>query len=79
MRRWEEMGNQLDDLVVVCDNAPCHSSLEVAVAGTGATLLRLAPYSPMLNAIETIWSKIKQNVKTHLRVPQVIAPGVVEQ
>nr|CAI5832429.1 unnamed protein product [Callosobruchus analis] len=44
-----------------------------------ATLLRLGPYSPMLNPIENIWSKIKTYVKTHLRVPQVRGIGIVEQ
>lgn len=79
LQHWQEMGNQLVDLVIVCDNAPCHSRLEEVTNGTGATLLRLGPYSPMLNPIETIWSKIKCFTKTHLRVPQVVAPGVVEQ
>nr|CAI5837023.1 unnamed protein product [Callosobruchus analis] len=44
-----------------------------------ATLLRLGPYSPMLNPTENIWSKIKTYVKTHLRVPQVRGIGIVEQ
>jgi hypothetical protein len=33
----------------------------------------------MLNPIECIWSKVKCYTKTHLRVPQVVAPGVIEQ
>jgi hypothetical protein len=33
----------------------------------------------MLNPIEYIWSKVKCYTKTHLRVPQVVAPGVIEQ
>jgi hypothetical protein len=61
LQHWQEMGNQLADLVIVCDNAPCHSRLEAVTNGTTATLLRLGPYSP------------------HLRVPQVVAPRVVEQ
>lgn len=79
MRTWEELGNRLSDLVIVCDNAPCHSRLEVVINVTEATLLRLGPYSPMLNPIETIWSKLKMGVKTNLRVPEVVAPGIQEQ
>lgn len=33
----------------------------------------------MLNPVETIWSKVKAFVKTNLRVPNVIPPGVMEQ
>lgn len=77
--QWQNAGNEVDDLVIVCDNAPCHSRLEEAVAGSGATILRLPPYSPMLNPIENIWSKIKTFVKCNLRVPEVNGPGVVEQ
>jgi hypothetical protein len=33
----------------------------------------------MLNPIEYIWSKVKCYTKTHRRVPQVVAPGVIEQ
>lgn len=76
---WQNQGNQLEDLVIVCDNAPCHSHLEEAINETNATLLRLAPYSPMLNPIENIWSKIKSFVKANLRVPVVGRPGVIEQ
>ncbi|RHZ05968.1 hypothetical protein DYB26_008949 [Aphanomyces astaci] len=32
-----------------------------------ATLLRLAPYSPMFNPIENLWSEFKAHVKTLLR------------
>lgn len=79
LQQWQDMGNQLGDLVIVCDNAPCHRTLETAIDGTTATLLRLGPYSPMLNPIEIIWSKIKLFVKAHLKVPNVVPPGVGEQ
>jgi len=46
---FKDMGNHLQDLMVVCNNATCHSDED-------ADLLRLAPYSPMLDPIETIWS-----------------------
>ena len=67
------------DLVIVADNAPCHSRLEAAVRNSGAEVLRLGPYSPMLNPIENIWSKVKSDVKSNLRIPDVSPPGVTEQ
>jgi transposase len=79
LQRWQEMGNEVADLVIVCDNAPCHARFEGVINNTEATLLHLEPYSPMLNPIENIWSKIKTYAKTHLRVPQVRGIGVVEQ
>lgn len=77
--KWQELGNSLNDLVIVCDNAPAHVSLSTAFEGTPAQLLRLGPYSPQLNPIETIWSKIKCLVKSKLEIPTVVPPGVVEQ
>ena len=56
--------------VLVCDNAPCHNHLEdlfLEPAYQGGRLLRLAPYSPILNPIENVWSKIKADVKQELR------------
>lgn len=44
--------------VVVCDNAPCHSRLESVFAEhpfENALLLRLAPYSPVLNPMESMF------------------------
>lgn len=79
MTAWELQGNALDDLVIVCDNAPCHTRLEQAVEGTPVELLRLGPYSPMLNPIENVWSKVKAGVKAELRIPIVNPPGVGEQ
>lgn len=79
LQHWQNIGNELIDLVVVVDNAPCHSSFETVVNETEATLLRLGPYSPMLNPIEIIWSKIKCCAKNNMRVPEVVAPGVMEQ
>jgi transposase len=51
--------------VVVWDNlAPHkHPEVEALVVKAGATVLRLPPYSPDFNPIESCWSK----VKTHLR------------
>ena len=42
-------------------------------------LLKLEPYSPMLNPVEAIWAKIKAHVKSQLRVPEVEPPRVGEQ
>lgn len=53
-------------VVIVIDNAPCHSRLEQILEEAEFahhTILRLAPYSPMLNAIEAAWSVLKQGVK----------------
>ena len=69
-------------MVLVCDNAPCHTSLQsLEEIFPGFKLLRLGPYSPtcMLNPIEGIWSKMKSVVKLQMRVPDVSAPGVCEQ
>ena len=61
----EPFGNVL----VVCDNAPCHSGLEDVFQEEefrGAQLLRLAPYSAPLNPIEEVWSVIKADMKRQL-------------
>ena len=77
--RWVEIGNDLQDLLVVCDNAPCHSRLNEVFADSPAMLLKLGPYSPMLNPVESIWSKVKAHVKSTIRVPVVEGPAVGEQ
>ena len=56
-------------VVIVIDNAPCHSRIEEILAEeelSRNSILRLAPYSPMLNPIEHIWSLIKASVKSNL-------------
>ena len=69
-----------EHVVLVCDNAPCHSRLEQCIeANPGLTVLRLAPYSPMLNPIEQIWSKIKSHVKRNMSVPNVSGDNLGEQ
>ena len=47
--------------IVVMDNLPCHkvSGIREAIEATGAHLAYLPPYSPDLNPIEEMWSKIK--------------------
>ena len=59
--------------VVVCDHASCHCNRESLIAEepyTEYTLLWLAPYSPMLNPIEGIWSIVKARITEHLQPPQ---------
>jgi transposase len=48
--------------VVVMDNAPFHKSAltHALIAGTGATLLFLPPYSPDLNPIEHDFATLKR-------------------
>ena len=56
-------------VVIVIDNAPCHSRIEEILAEEEFSrniILRLAPYSPMLNSIDHEWSTIKANVKSNL-------------
>lgn len=79
LEQWTSNGFLLRDLVVVVDNAPSHSRLSEVFQDNEAVLLRLGPYSPMLNPIETIWAKVKAHVKTQIRVPQVTGPQMQEQ
>lgn len=48
--------------VVVMDNLSAHKGVAVleAIESAGATLMFLPPYSPDLNPIESMWSKVKQ-------------------
>jgi transposase len=47
--------------VVVMDNLPAHKSADVrdAIEAVGCDLWYLPPYSPDLNPIEKLWSKVK--------------------
>jgi transposase len=47
--------------IVVMDNLPVHKSRRVAdaIQAAGCTLVFLPPYSPDLNPIENLWSKVK--------------------
>ena len=73
------------ELVVLCDNAPVHTSLErVTEEGefAGVTLLRLAPYSAPLNPIEHIWSamkaQLKQQMSTTFGEMARVTPGLTQ-
>lgn len=52
--------------IVVMDNLSSHKRAEVGalIAQAGARLLYLPPYSPDLNPIENIFSKIKQRLRS---------------
>jgi len=56
---------QRDD-VVVMDNLATHkvAGVREAIAGAGARLEYLPPYSPDFNPIEPMWSKVKQGLKS---------------
>jgi transposase len=52
--------------VVVMDNLSAHkrASIGAMIAAAGAELVYLPPYSPDLNPIEMIWSKVKSVLRT---------------
>ena len=53
-------------IVMVIDNAPCHSRIEAIFEEqefADNVLLRLSPYSPMFNPMENVWSAAKATVK----------------
>ena len=54
------------DDVVILDNLSTHkvAGVREAIAGTGARLEYLPPYSPDFNPIENLWSKVKQGMKS---------------
>ncbi|RHY86580.1 hypothetical protein DYB35_010217 [Aphanomyces astaci] len=54
-------------VVIILDNAPAHSQTERRVVQhDDMTLLRLGPYSPMLNPIESCFSVLKSKIKGYL-------------
>ncbi|KAE9203411.1 hypothetical protein PF004_g18137 [Phytophthora fragariae] len=63
-------------IVIVTDNAPAHSGVEslarLMLAEDSVVnlhrleILRLEPYSPMLNPIEGCWNSLKARLKKHL-------------
>lgn len=52
--------------IVVMDNLQCHkvSGVKEAIESAGATVCYLPPYSPDLNPIEMLWSKLKSVFRT---------------
>ena len=54
-----------DDLVIMDNLSPHKSQLTLSlIAQTGAQSLFLPPYSPDLNPIEMMWSKVKQLLRS---------------
>jgi transposase len=55
--------------IVVLDNLACHKSERVreAIEARGAFVLLLPPYSPDLNPIEKLWSKVKGALRNAAR------------
>lgn len=53
--------------IVVLDNLSSHKSPEVRalIAAAGAELWFLPPYSPDLNPIEKMWSKVKEFLRSY--------------
>ena len=51
---------------VILDNLPAHHSAaaQAAIRAVGAEILPLPPYSPDLNPIEKMWSKVKALLRT---------------
>ncbi|KAL1509299.1 hypothetical protein ABEB36_004061 [Hypothenemus hampei] len=69
-------GNQLENSIIVCDNAKCHTNLKVVIEEAPTTLLSLVAHSPMFNPIEFICAKLKCYAKTLLRILEVSGSGV---
>lgn len=64
----DEMCQPLNRVVVVLDNAPCHTDVESVFEEeefSNASVLRLGPYSPQLNPIESVFSAFKSMVKAY--------------
>lgn len=67
------------DDILIMDNLPAHRSLRItqAVEGAGCKLVYLPPYSPDLNPIENMWSKVKASLrKTAARTFDAVVAGV---
>ena len=69
LRELRADGYAMNQLVIVADNAPCHSQLEQVSSEeefSDVTIIRLAPYSAPMNPIEYAWSSIKAKIKSSL-------------
>jgi transposase len=69
--------------VVVMDNLSPHKTagVQLAIEAAGATLRYLPPYSPDYNPIESLWSKVKQHLRsaaarTHPRLVHAIGDAL---
>jgi transposase len=72
---------EVNNVVVVIDNAPCHTAIELFInnnhAHFGVEIMRMAPYSAPLSPIEFFWSSMKAAAKRLLaeRAQIIIAPA----
>ena len=57
---------------------PCLNMFVITIKKS-LTVCRFRPYTPMLNPVETFWSKMKAVLKQRMWVPQVQPPRVGEQ
>jgi transposase len=64
--------------IVAMDNLPVHrvAGVEEAIAGAGARLLYLPPYSPDLNPIEMAFSKLKAHLR---KAAEHTIPGLLRR
>ena len=69
---------EADDILIM-DNLPAHKSARItqAVEDAGCKLVYLPPYSPDLNPIENMWSKVKASLReTAARTFDALVDGV---
>ena len=65
--------------IVVMDNLSCHkvSGIKEMIEAKGATIKYLPPYSPDLNPIELLWSKMKAYLrKWKIRIKNYLPNGI---
>jgi len=67
--------------IVIMDNLSVHKNHKIAecIKECGAELLYLPPYSPDLNSIEHMWSKVKQLLRgMETRTHETLEKGIAE-
>jgi transposase len=64
IEQWMVPALEPGDILII-DNLPAHKSARVAAAveGAGCSLVYLPSYSPDLNPIENMWSKVKASIR----------------
>lgn len=73
--------HELKGRYLIMDNAPIHRSPEIQdlISSRGYKCMYLPPYSPFLNPIEEMWSKIKFGVRRdQLTDKDTLAPRIVQ-
>ncbi|SAL96430.1 hypothetical protein [Absidia glauca] len=73
--------NGLKGRYLVMDNAPIHKSVEVQnlISSRGYKCMYLPTYSPSLNPIEEMWSKMKLNVRRgEITDKDTLVPRIME-